>query len=198
MFDPQKFEEWAKTVASEATEGDTALSERRTAEAELLTRVIDLARPALKAIGTRPVIRYHIAHHADVNYNGGARTEERYTHRCVPLSASEFGPEEDCPRANEGTYGGKDLALREDGALVQIEYSGDWSRWQGSSWGYEAEITEYDSAADALADGWTDVDEYIEQLSKRLEAAVGKRKGRVEADRARAEKLAAIRSLLKK
>jgi hypothetical protein len=196
------------TVASEAAEGDTALSERRTAEAELLARVIDLARPALRAIGTRPVIRYHIAHHADVNYNGGARTEERYEQRCVPLSASEFGPEEDCPRANEGTYGGKDLGLREDGVLVQFDYSGDWSRWQGSSWGYEAEITEYESAADALADGWhtskpdgfapRGVDLYLDRLAQTLESAVGKRKDRVKADRARAEKLAAVSSLLKK
>jgi len=197
-FDPKKFEETVSTVAAEDNEADTARTEKRRAEAALLTRIIEMARPALFAIGTRPVIRYEVAHHADVNYGGGVHSQKRAKERYIPLSSSNFEPDEDCPQANEGRYEGRTLAVRaNDDELVCFTFSGSWSRWQGSSWGYEAEITKYWTAVDAIADGWTDVQEYIDQLSELLQAAVGKRKKSTEADLKRAEKLTALTSLLR-
>lgn len=198
MFDPKTFEETVSKVATEDNEAGMARTAKTKAEGELLERVIEMAKPALKAVGTRPQIAYHISHHADVNYYGGVQTEERYAARCVPLSADKFGPEEDCPRANEGRYEGRVFAVRDDGVLVQLTYSGDWSRWQGSSFGYTADVQEYRNALDAIQDGWAKVDEYIERLSKALEGAVGKRKSRTETDRKRADKVTAVFNLLKK
>ena len=103
MFDSEKFKDMVSTVAAEETESDQAHLDRLEAEAELFGAVLQKARPALRAIGTRPVIRYHVAHHADSSYNGGIHTRERYEFRCVPLSSNDFGPAEDCPKANNHT-----------------------------------------------------------------------------------------------
>ena len=200
-FNAKKFEETVRTVTTEATDGNQANKDRRAAEAALLDKVIEMARPALAAIGTRPVIGCNIRHHGDVNYCGGDNTEERYGSRCVLLSGDSWGPEEDFPRANAGNFEGVELAVRAPSKtsyakLIQFRYSGSWSRWQGSSWGWEAEITEYDSAAEAVADGWIDVEEYIERLGELLEKAVGKRKKRIAADKARAAKITAIKTIL--
>lgn len=204
-FDPQTFEETVSQVVAEHQEAKTARMEKQEAEAALLARIIEMAKPALMAIGTRPVIRYEVAHHEDVNYCGGDRTEERTKERYVPLSDTDFEPGVDHPRANEGRYQGRTLAVRaNDGQLVCFTFSGDWSRWQGSCWGYEAEITEYESAQEALADGWherksvytTGPRLFIQNLTEQLTNAVGKRQKSTEADRKRAEKLGAVTQLI--
>ncbi len=188
--------ETAATVAAEAKEADTAREQLEAAQADLFERVIKTARPALRAIGTRPLIAYSIKHHADVNYYGGIEEEERPPWRAVCLSAESFDPTEDAPRANEGSFEGEDLAVREDGILVELRYSGSWSRWQGSSWGWTAEVIEYANPAEAIGAGWTDIDSYIERLTEALDTAIGSRKKAVAANRARAEQLGAIVSLL--
>jgi hypothetical protein len=184
------------SVAAEAREADAAREQLEAAQAALLERVIASVRPALRALGTRPLVAQHVAHHADVNHNGGVRTEERYPSRCVCISEGEPGPMEDTPRANEGTYHGEDLFIREDGTLIGLTYSGSWSRWQGSSWGWTAEITEYVSPLEAIAAGWARVDAYVRNLAAAVVKAEGSRKNAIAANRARAEQLTAIVALL--
>jgi len=186
----------AATVAAEAAQADEAQGALDIAQALLLGKVIGIARPALRAIGTRPVIAYAMRHHADVNYNGGVREKERYHMRAVCLTDSEPWPTEDTPRANEGSYSGEDLFVREDGTLIALRYTGSWSRWQGSSWGWSADVTEYESALEAIRDGWTHVDNYIARLAEALEKAVGSREKSTAASIARAEKIGAVVSLL--
>jgi len=192
----EKLTESVNKVVAEEAESSLARNDLAEVSADLLGQVVGFAKPALSAIGDRPIISHNVSHHADVNYCGGATDETRYAHRCVPLSCAAFGPEEDCPRANEGRFEGRDLAARADGVLVCLEYSGSWSRWQGSSWGWQAEVTEYAGPSEAIADGWTDVEGYITHLADKLSRAVGKRKDRIEADRRRVEKLGAVVALL--
>jgi len=198
VLDLEKLTESVNKVVTEDEEGHWAREDLVEVMADLLRQVIGFVKPALSAIGDRPVISYAVSHHADVNYAGGIYDETRHEHRCVPLSCGAFGPEEDCARANEGRFEGRDLAVRADGALVCLEYSGSWSRWRGSSWGWQAEVTEYAGAAAAVEDGWTDVEDYITRLADKLSRAVGKRKDRIEADRRRAEKLGAVVALISK
>ena len=80
--------------------------------------------------------------------------------------------------------------------LLSFSYTGEWSPLKGSPRGWEAEVTAYESAFDAITDGWSNVDRYIRQLTKHLKAAVGKRKGRTAADRKRADIVAAVCRLL--
>ena len=188
----------AATVAAEAEQADQARSELAAAQASLLSRVIDLARPALRAIGTRPKTSVSVAHHADVNYGGGVDTIERYPSRCLCLNSERPGPDEDNPRANGGAYEGADLFLREDGTLLELRYSGDWSRWQGSSWGWTAEVKEYTNPLEAIGDGWGDVDAYVATIAAALDKTVGSRETATAKNRQRAEQLGAIVSLLAK
>jgi len=194
--DLARIAERAASVAAEAAEANAAREQLEAAQAALLDRVIASVRPALRAIGTRPLVACHVAHHADVNHNGGVRTEERFPFRCVCISDGEPGPMEDTPRANEGAYHGEDLFVREDGALIGFTYSGSWSRWQGSSWGWTAEITQYPTPAEAIAAGWRNVDAYVKNLAAAVAKAEGSRKNAIAANRARAEQLTAIVSLL--
>jgi hypothetical protein len=194
--DLEHLAETAATVAAEAAEADAAREQLEAAQAALLERVIASVRPALRAIGTRPLDAYHMAHHADVNHNGGVRTEERFPFRCVCISDGEPGPMEDAPRANEGAYHGEDLFVREDGALIGFTYSGSWSRWQGSSWGWTAEITQYPTPAEAIAAGWRNVDAYVKNLAAAVAKAEGSRANAIATNRARAEQLTAIVALL--
>ena len=72
----EKLEDIVSTVAAEEADSEQAHIDRVEAEAEVVEDVLQKAQPALRAIGTRPVIRYR---------NGELRKEERYEFRCVPL-----------------------------------------------------------------------------------------------------------------
>jgi hypothetical protein len=188
----------AATVATEAAQADQARAELWTAQAELLGRVIDLARPALRAIGTRTKIAVSVAHHADVNFNGGVDTIEWLSSRALCLSNEKPGPREDTPRANTGTYHGRDLFLVENGTLIGLHYSGTWSRWEGSSWGWSAELVYYEELLDIFLDKWSDVEEYVSTIAAALEKAAGSRQGATKAARERTAQLQAVVALLGK
>jgi len=192
--DLEHLRELAGRVAAEGQEAGDARQAQREAEAELLGRVIALVLPAIKAVGTRPTIAYRVTGHEDPNRHRTA--EERYDHRCLLLSDDRWGPVEDQPRDSAGRYEGEDLALREDGVLIELAYAGNWSRWQGSSWGWKATVTEYATPAEALGDGWTDVDGYLKRIGKALETAEGSRAKVTRAARARTAKLRAIVELI--
>jgi hypothetical protein len=182
-------------VVSEFDSADEAHREERRAKAVLLSRVVEMIRPTVRAIGTRPVVKYSVQHHADVNHNGGIEDEDRYDHRCLLLSDDGWGPDEDSPRANTGNFKGARLALREDGALVLFNYSGEWSRWQGSSWGWEAEVIIYDDCLEVVGE-WPEVEEYIDRIAKALEKARGSRESGTGKAKQRADRLRALATIL--
>lgn len=185
-----------ETVVDENSQAEQAERERSSAEALLLEKVIELVRAGIRAVGDRPKISYEVRHHGDVNYGGGVSDSRRYNKRCLLLSATTWEPDEDCPRANSGSVSDRKLALREDGVLICLEYSGSFSRWQGSSFGWDAEITEYLSAEAALNDGWDDVDEYIERIDEVFARSMGGRNKWTKRMFDRAEKINAIAALI--
>jgi hypothetical protein len=63
----------AEAVAAEAREADAAREQLEAAQAALLERVIDTARPALRAIGTRPLVAAEQRYHARAVRIDGAR-----------------------------------------------------------------------------------------------------------------------------
>jgi hypothetical protein len=189
-----KLQQDAETIATEIDAATEALTERQQAEAALLDRVIALIRPAIRAIGTRPMVAYKTTGHADVNRHRSS--EERYDYRVLNITPYRWGPALDNPRDNQGVYEGRDLGLREDGVLVKFVYFGDWSRWQGSSWGWETEITEYTSASAAMADGWIDVEVYIAEIADEIKKAVGSREKTTKSNQKRAQWLSAVCDLI--
>ena len=185
--------EQAQAVAGEQEDLDRAIDEERTAEAAVLERVIEAIRPGLRALSGRIRTAVDRRHHADVNYHGGT-TEEEYDPRCG-IRVAGSGPEEDCPRANAGSYEGCDLYLLSDGSFLELTYEGSWSRWQGSSWGWTSVAT--------ILSPREVMDEYaLDPIVQTISAAVSKaatsegRAKRSAAAKERAEKLRALTTLL--
>ncbi len=148
------------TVLAEDAEALAARERETAAAAVLLERFVAMVKPAVRALGSRPRISQRI-------FWVDCCQEEKVTRapwRGVLLSPGSAGPEEDHPRANAGEYEGVELWLREDGTLIELTYSGSWSRWQGASSSWEAEEREYSSAAAAVKDGWSEVDQIIEHF----------------------------------
>jgi len=198
QHEQQRLKALAEQVASEYGEAEQATRQAEESAAAYLEQVIQIVKFALKAIGTRPAISRQVRNYADIN--GSDDDEALYDYRCVCLSSTSAGPYENNPRQNQGSYRGVDLLLREDGKMIQMTYEGGWSRWQGSSWGWEAVIVEYVTPMEAFADGWgwQDVDEWIARLANDLEASVGERKDTAKRNLERAERLQACTTLLKK
>jgi hypothetical protein len=104
------------------------------AEAKVLRRAIDLARPGLWAASSRIRVAYRNW------WPDSTCSEEEYDHapeRGVFLSPDP-GPVRVGPRGTRGEYSEVegDLILLTSGDLVSCHYRGSWSKWQGaeSSW----------------------------------------------------------------
>lgn len=182
-------------VAEESAELGAAREAETIAAAAVLDRLITATRPALRAIGTRHKIQSRIWWPDRVSTTEDV---ERAAYRTVCLSDDKAGPELDHPRANDGSFEGFELHLREDGSLEEWEYSGTWSRWQGTEDTWEASVTRYPSPEAAVRDGWTDVESYAARLAARLQAAAGSRKQNIAAAIARAARLDAVATLLRR
>lgn len=168
-----------------------AIDEETTAEAALLEKVVDLVRPALKALSSRLLASERVFWPDSVS----TATEESYhEERGVRLAGS--GPERDHPRANDGAIEGTDLVLLEDGTFARVDWSGSWTRWQGRTSHEESELTRL-SLADVVA-GW-DVDDIAGALVGKLEGHVnGNAPKTTAAAKARAETLRAVVALLER
>lgn len=134
-IDTNKIQQLAQQVAVQHAEYKEAIASERAAEVQVLEQVIALVKPALRALCGRIVATYDVSHHADVNYGGGVckTTSREERGFCIAGDARAY---EDTPQANSGGYEGQGLWLLADGTLAEIAWSGNWSRWQGSSWGY--------------------------------------------------------------
>jgi len=165
-----------------------AIEEEATAEAALLARVVDLVRPALRALSSRLLASERVFWPDSVS----TATEKSYhEERGVILAGT--GPERDYPRANDGAIEGTDLVLLADGTFARLDWSGSWTRWQGRTSEETSTLTRL-SLADVV-ETW-DVDEIAATLSERLEAQLAGRSGKTTASaRERAERLRAVARL---
>ena len=188
-------------IVSEAAESDVARARELAASADLLARVVDLVRPAIDALGTRPLL-FH-----EVRWDGGSRVDDRpVSARWRGVRLAGAGPQSRTTQRSPdgGVYEGRDLLLvrlqdESEGqppgaALVALRYAGAWDdrleRW-------EATLLRYPSFRAALEDGWGDVAGMIEALAYQARRSVG---GREKASRKavnRAERLEAIVRLLR-
>ena len=180
----------AATVATQHQEYQAALGTQQEAEAVLLGRIIETVKPALRALacqikredystsgrnGCNPVARY------DTFAETGVCLVDNYDR-----DKDETG--------NRGTYGGTRLYLLSDGRLAEVEREGTWSCWQGEADIYTATL-EVITAADAVAR--YELTDMIEVLTAKLNEQIkGAKPTRTKAARERAEKLAALSTLV--
>lgn len=133
-------------VAAHA-ESEKLHTEKRKAFVELVTKMLELVQPTVRALGTRPAISHVFT------YDGGAGTEHLAEWRglfltgtpadvplghpggTLPQSVVEYSSAANVGKTNDGetdfligTYGGRDVFLREDGQLVELSYQGVWKK----------------------------------------------------------------------
>lgn len=187
----QKIAKLSPTVAKIADEHSDAIEKERDAEAQVLAAAIETARPALWAI------TYKIKSSERTFWPDSVRTEteyETYQHDGLRLAGS--GPTRDYPTANAGTYKGRALYLLEDGTLVKVVYGGDWSKWQGSSSGWDTQFTPI-TCREAM-DKWK-LEECIQSISEALDKQLKSKRDEATTEaKARTAKLLALTELLKK
>lgn len=182
-------ERLAPVVEAQHSALTAAIDEEATAEAALLARVVELVRPALKALSSRLKASERVWWPTNVET---ASEKSYHEERGVRLAGS--GAERDHPRANDGSIEGTDLVLLEDGTFARLDWSGSWTRWQGRSSDEESALTRL-SLADVVA-RW-DVDDIAGALVEKLEAQVtGRAPKTTAAAKDRAEKLRAVNALL--
>lgn len=186
---PETLAALAATVAGQHGELEAAVEEKRAAEAELLGKVVEAARPALRALSSR-ILRSERTWWPD---SVSTATEKDYhEERGVRLHGE--GPSRDYPRANRGSVEGADLVLLDDGTFARLDWSGSWSKWQGEGETEESALTRL-SPRDVV-ESW-DVALLASRLHERLEAhATGNAAKRTAAAREKAEKLRAVSQLL--
>ena len=166
-----------------------AIDEEATAEAALLARVVDLVRPALRALSSRLKASERVWWPTSTE-----TASEKTYHEERGILVDGTGPERDFPRANDGTISGGDLALLDDGSFAVLDWSGNWTRWQGRSSEESSTLTRI--TVRDVAEGW-DVETIARALVDRLESQVnGKAPKTAAAARERAEKLRSVSALL--
>lgn len=180
--------EAAPAVAADHAALEAAAEAEDAAEAAVLEAAIAAARPALRAASGRITTGWRRWWPDNVTTDEAATFDERRGFRIAGVPATE-----DHPRANRGRYVGKALYLLADGALLLVRYSGDWSRWQGESSEWTADVRDV-TLREALAA--FDLDACLEGIARAiLKQATGGKQARTAAILARAERLRAIAAL---
>ena len=186
---PATLAELARQVAEQHDTMNEAFEEERAAEAALLEKIVDAVRPALKALSSRLK--------ASERTWWPTSTEtatERTDHPERGIKVDGDGPVRDHPRANDGAVSGQDLVLLEDGTFAVLDWSGNWTRWQGRTSSEESTLTRI-TARDVVEN--YDAENIAQTLVDRLEAQVkGKAPKTTQAARDRAEKLRSVSTLL--
>ena len=185
----EKITNLSRSVAEQHATMEAAFDEERAAEEELLEKLVDAVRPALRALSSR----LKASETTSWPTSTETSTEKTYhPERGVRLDGN--GPERDHPRANDGSIGGTDLVLRDDGTFARLDWTGTWTRWQGRTSEETSTLTRI--ALRDVVETW-DVDEIAATLSERLEAQVaGRATKTTAASKDRAEKLRAVAALL--
>jgi hypothetical protein len=181
------------TVVTTHSEAEAAHADKLSAQAALVARILEIARPAARALGTRPKI-------ADTYIvDGGMITDQHAIWRGVILTCDprQIGPSRKTIKRDDtqGVYEGVDVFLRDDGALVELSYEGSWSLWQGTRCEWRA--TEHEITVEEFCRDWTAADpaKLVAQLLALAEAA-GDRTKAIAKARARMDKFRAVLALL--
>lgn len=172
---------------------DAAAAAERTAAAAALRAVIAAAQPALRSIAGRIRTSCRTEWHGQYTED----VTDHYSVRGVYLGAGRAGPTaQQGPDDTRGRYAGSDLYLLADGTLLTLHYDGDWSRWQGATSEWTADIAVL-SIEDALAaHGAAAPESVADRLAEALRSVIaGAAPERAKALRARADRLAAIAAL---
>ena len=179
----------ARLVAEQHATMETAFDEERAAEEELLEKLVETVRPALKALSSRLK--------ATETTFWPTSTETATEKTCHPergVILDGDGPFRDHPRANDGKIGGTDLALLDDGTFARLDWTGTWTRWQGRTSEETSTLTRI--TLRDVVETW-DVDELAAALAERLEAQLAGRATKTTASaRERAERLRSVTLLL--
>jgi hypothetical protein len=180
----------ATTVAKDHEAFTEALSRETQAEAALLERIIVTVKPALRALASRITKEDY----ATSGRNGCNPVSRRsyFDERGVCV-VDAFDREKD-ETGNRGSYGGSRLYLLDDGRLAEVDREGTWSCWQGEADVYTATLTVVVAAEAVRHYHLTDMIEAIN--TKLAEQVKGEKAKRTKAAHARAEKLAAVASLM--
>lgn len=179
------------TVLEQDAAATAAKQNELEAQTALVTRILEMLRPAVRALGTRPLI-------AD-SYRSGAddvtRGEKRAGWRGIcltgkPRPSRRRGGGED----TNGSYEGEDIFLREDGQLIALVYSGHWDNWQGHH--NEWQATEGERTVEEFCRDWANAEpeQLLEDIVKLMDKA-GDRARATEAANRRADKFRALLAL---
>lgn len=180
-------------VVNAATAAEQAAAEERAAATELTLAILEIIKPAVRALGSRPRLadRYQVdgVHDGLVHAN----------YRAIPLDSSDvssLGPVRlaDVGDENNGSYGNYDVVLAEDGRILQLSYAGRWSSWSGARCEWTATVEEI-TAEDLLAR--VQPETLAKNLLTQVNAA-GDRSKATKAMLARAERYRAIVTLLQR
>ena len=181
--------ELAERVAQTHEEQLAAQDDEVKAEAELLGKIVMMVKPALRALSSRLPESYRLFWPDSVSTD----TEKTFQDlRGVRLDGD--GPSEDYPRANRGSYEGRDLYLLVDGTFVLVEYEGTWTRRQGESNRWD--VTNHPMTLENVVKRYK-----VEALSRAIFEALeqqdkGKAKDRTKSAKERATKVRAVSELL--
>lgn len=192
MDDPAtKIDNLSRLVAEQHATLQAAIDEQRQAEEELLEKLVESVRPALRALSSRLKASERMWWPTSVE----TATEKTYhPERGVRLDGN--GPERDHPRANDGSVGGTDLVLLDDGTFARLDWTGNWTRWQGRTSNEESTLVRL-SLREVAEEH--DVDEIAARLHELLTQQLAGKAGKTtQAAKARAEKVRSVSLLLGK
>lgn len=186
----EKITNLSRSVAEQHATMEAAFAEERAAEEELLEKVVDAVRPALKALSSRILATERTWWPTSVET---ATDRSFHPERGVRLDGN--GPVRDHPRANDGAVEGEDLVLLEDGTFARLDWSGTWTRWQGRTSEETSTLTRLTLAE--VVETW-DVDQLAARLHDLLEQHLaGRATKTTAAARERAGRLRAVAALMK-
>ena len=160
------------------------------AKAELLTRVVEAVKPALRAVSDRIVAESY----ETMGRNG-----------CNPVSRTEYHSERglmlvnDYDRTkdetgNRGDLGGSRLYLLTDGRFARVDREGSFSHWQGEADEWKSTLGARTARQVAEAYG---VDDVVKAIGDALTKARGTREKPTANARQRAERVRAVACLVK-
>jgi hypothetical protein len=173
---------------------DAAIAAERKAKAELLQKIIDIALPALPSIAQKIKIGQKVW------WVGNTHTDSEDTwHPVKGICLSSDNPSPYSRKdasGNSGSFTGRDLFLLVNGMLVEVQYDGYWSSWQGSSDKMTSTVCHI--LPSGAVTNWTcaDPEAVSERLAKAFAAVVaGKATKTAEKAMKRAAKLQALAEL---
>lgn len=188
----KRLEQDAAKLGELAAEQEEATAAASRAEAELIKQIVELVKPALRALSSRVKVRERTWWPDSVS----TATEEDFA-SWRGFRVSGDGPERDHPGANQGEIEGVDTFIKADGSLCRLRYSGDWTRWQGRAeeWtASEATITPLDLAREVGAE---DIVKVLSEAVQRQLSSGGREKATARS-RERAAVLGALSTMLER